>query len=150
MRAYWKPLATLLAAIVIALIPAPEGLAQHTWYYFAIVVGVIAGLMLEPLPGAAIGMIAATLVAILDEWVFFSPEQLAKPGHQSRQRVTGEGAFRVHQQHRVADPWRLHVRSSPVYFGSGCLPAGDYWRLGANFGVISIVAFLLIGVPLQF
>ncbi len=37
-----------------------------------------------------------------------------------------------------------------MYFGSGYLPAGDYRRLGANFGVISIVAFLLIGVPLLF
>lgn len=80
MRAYWKPLAPVLAAIVLALIPAPDGLAQHAWYYFAIFVGVIVGLMLEPLPGAAIGLIAVTLVAVLDEWVFFSPEQLAKPG----------------------------------------------------------------------
>ena len=37
---------------------------------------------------------------------------------------------------------------SPVYFGSGYLPAADYWRLGAIFGVIYIVVFLLIGVPL--
>ncbi|CAG9183088.1 L-tartrate/succinate antiporter [Cupriavidus laharis] len=36
--------------------------------------------MLEPLRGAAIGMIAVTMVAILGEWVFFSPEQLAKAG----------------------------------------------------------------------
>ncbi|KAF7962872.1 hypothetical protein AWV80_16160 [Cupriavidus sp. UYMU48A] len=57
----------MLAAIAIALIPPPEGLAQHTWYYFAIFVGVIVGLMLEPLSGGAIGMIAVTLVAILDE-----------------------------------------------------------------------------------
>jgi L-tartrate/succinate antiporter len=67
-------------AIVIAVIPAPEGLAQHTWYYFAIFAGVIVGLMLEPIPGAAIGLIAVTLVTVLAEWVFFSPEQLAKPG----------------------------------------------------------------------
>lgn len=80
MRAYWKPLAPLLAAIAIALIPAPEGLAQHTWFYFAIFVGVIVGLMLEPIPGAAIGLIAVTLVTVLCEWVFYSPEQLAKPG----------------------------------------------------------------------
>jgi L-tartrate/succinate antiporter len=83
MRAYWKPLAPVLVAIVLALIPAPDGLAQHAWYYFAIFVGVIVGLMLEPLPGAAIGLIAVTLVAVLDEWVFFSPEQLAKPGFNS-------------------------------------------------------------------
>ncbi|MGT2453977.1 anion permease [Cupriavidus basilensis] len=37
---------------------------------------------------------------------------------------------------------------SPVYFGSGYLPASDYWRLGAIIGVIYIAVFLMIGVPL--
>jgi L-tartrate/succinate antiporter len=36
---------------------------------------------------------------------------------------------------------------SPVYYGSGYLPSGDYWRLGAIFGAIFLAAFLLIGVP---
>jgi L-tartrate/succinate antiporter len=36
---------------------------------------------------------------------------------------------------------------SPVYFGSGYLPAADYWRLGAIFGVIYIVLFLVGVVP---
>jgi len=36
---------------------------------------------------------------------------------------------------------------SPVYYGSGYLPAADYWRLGAIFGVIFFVVFLVIGVP---
>jgi len=36
---------------------------------------------------------------------------------------------------------------SPVYYGSGYLPAKDYWRLGAIFGVIFFVALIVIGVP---
>jgi L-tartrate/succinate antiporter len=36
---------------------------------------------------------------------------------------------------------------SPVYYGSGYLPAADYWRLGATFGVIFFATFMLIGVP---
>ena len=36
---------------------------------------------------------------------------------------------------------------SPVYYGSGYLPARDYWVLGAVFGLIFIAAFLLIGMP---
>ena len=36
---------------------------------------------------------------------------------------------------------------SPVYYGSGYVPAKDYWRLGAIFGVLFIAALLAIGVP---
>jgi L-tartrate/succinate antiporter len=36
---------------------------------------------------------------------------------------------------------------SPIYYGSGYLPSADYWRMGAIFGAIYIVAYLLIGVP---
>ncbi len=74
-----KALAPVAAAVVIALIPAP-GLPQHTWYFFAIFTGVIVGLMLEPLPGGAIGLIGVTAVTVLSPWVLFSPEELAKPG----------------------------------------------------------------------
>ena len=80
MKLTWKHFAPIVVAIVIALIPAPAGLPQHAWYYFAIFAGVIVGLMFEPLPGGAIGLIGVTLVARLSEYVLFSPEQLAKPG----------------------------------------------------------------------
>jgi len=36
---------------------------------------------------------------------------------------------------------------SPVYYGSGYIPAKDYWRLGAIFGVVFFAALLLLGVP---
>jgi L-tartrate/succinate antiporter len=36
---------------------------------------------------------------------------------------------------------------SPVYYGSGYLPSADWWRLGALFGLIFLVVFLLVGVP---
>ena len=76
----WKAIAPFAVAIVIALIPAPAGLPLHAWYYFAIFVGVIVGLMFEPLPGGAIGLIGVTVVAVFSKWVYFSPDQLAKPG----------------------------------------------------------------------
>ena len=57
-----------------------RGMPQHAWYYFAIFVGVIVGLMFEPLPGGAIGLIGVALVALLSQYVFFSPDQLAKAG----------------------------------------------------------------------
>jgi len=76
----WKHFAPLIVGLIIALIPPPTGLPQYAWYYFAIFAAVIVGLMFEPLPGGAIGLIAVTLVARLSEYVLYSPEQLAKPG----------------------------------------------------------------------
>ena len=80
MRLPWKALAPVAVAALLALLPSPAGLAPHAWLYFAIFAGVIVGLMLEPLPGGAIGLIGATLVAVLSPWVLYSPAELAKPG----------------------------------------------------------------------
>src|SRR5688572_20739552 len=79
-RISWGAIAPIAVTIVLALIPPPDGLPQYAWYYFAIFVGVIIGLMFEPLPGGAIGLIGVTLVAILSPFVLFSPDQLAKTG----------------------------------------------------------------------
>jgi L-tartrate/succinate antiporter len=79
-RRWWRVLVPLTVAVVIALIPAPAGLAHYTWYYFAIFAGVVAALVVEPLPSPAIGLIGVTLVTVLAKWVFFSPEEMAKMG----------------------------------------------------------------------
>ncbi|HET9023089.1 MAG TPA: anion permease [Burkholderiaceae bacterium] len=76
----WKAALPIAVAVVLAIIPPPEGLAQHAWYFFAIFAGVIVALMVEPLPGAAIGLIGISLVAILAPYVLFGPAELAKPG----------------------------------------------------------------------
>src|SRR6476661_4356062 len=70
----WKAIAPIAVAIVLALLPAPSGLPQHSWYYFSIFAGVIVGLVLEPLPGAAIALIGLTLVNVLARFVLFSPD----------------------------------------------------------------------------
>jgi L-tartrate/succinate antiporter len=75
----WTSFLPVAIAIAIALIPPPEGLGSHAWYFFAIFAGVIAGLVVEPLPGPAIGLIAITIVAVLSRWVLFSPAELARP-----------------------------------------------------------------------
>jgi L-tartrate/succinate antiporter len=80
MKLSWKVLAPIAVAIILALLPAPAGLAPHAWYFFAIFAGVIVGLMLEPLPGGAIGLIGVTLVTVLAPWVLYAPADLAKPG----------------------------------------------------------------------
>ena len=75
-----KYLAPIAVALIVALVQAPEGLPQHAWYFFAIFTGVIAGLMLEPLPGAAVGLIGVVVATVLSPWVLYSAEQLGKAG----------------------------------------------------------------------
>jgi L-tartrate/succinate antiporter len=77
---WWRVALPFAVAIAIALLPAPHNLAQHAWYYFAIFAGVIAALVVEPLPNPAVGIIGVTLVAVLSGSVLFSPAEVAKPG----------------------------------------------------------------------
>jgi len=70
----------LLIAIVLALVPPPAGLGQHAWWYFSVFAGVVAALILEPVPPAATGFIAIALTAAISRWTLFSPQDLAKPG----------------------------------------------------------------------
>jgi L-tartrate/succinate antiporter len=85
----WRALVPLAVAAAVALIPHPDGLAPHAWYFFAIFAGVIVALMLEPLPGAAIGLIGVVLVAVLAPYVLFSPAELAKPGFKAANAALG-------------------------------------------------------------
>jgi L-tartrate/succinate antiporter len=78
-----KAVAPVAIAVVLALFPVPSGLAPHAWYFFSIFVGVIVGLILEPLPGAAIAVIGITVVTVLAPFALFSPQQLSEPGFRS-------------------------------------------------------------------
>ena len=83
MRSLVKPLAPVALAVVMALLPAPDGLPQHAWYFTAIFAGVVLALVLEPIPGALIGLVGVTVVAILAPWVLYSPEQLGRAGFRA-------------------------------------------------------------------
>jgi L-tartrate/succinate antiporter len=77
----WHTLMMLLPLLVgaaIALSPAPPGLAQHAWYYFAIFAAVITGLVVEPIPAAAVGLAGVTTAAVLARYVLFEPAQVAR------------------------------------------------------------------------
>lgn len=80
LRNYWRYLAPLAVILILALIPAPAGLELHSWLYFAVFMGVIVGLILEPVPGAVVAMLGISIIAILSPWLLFSPAQLAEPG----------------------------------------------------------------------
>ena len=88
----WKALLPPLIGIGIALLPAPAGLAPYAWHYFALFAAVVVALVLEPLPGGAVGLLGLTVAVILARYVLFSPEQLAKPGFTSL--IIGPGGVR--------------------------------------------------------
>ena len=78
MKSVWAKLAVvILVGVVLALLPPPAGLAPFAWYYFALFAAVVVGLILEPVPAAAIGLIGVALAAVLG--LVFSPQQLADP-----------------------------------------------------------------------
>jgi L-tartrate/succinate antiporter len=80
MRRSWRAILPVAVTVLLALLPAPPGLAQHAWYYFAIFAGVITGLLTEPLPGGAIGLIGIVVVTVLAPFVLYGAEDLARPG----------------------------------------------------------------------
>jgi L-tartrate/succinate antiporter len=123
----WKAIAPVAVAIVLAVLPAPSGLPHHAWYFFSIFVGVIVGLVLEPLPGAAIAMSGLTLVAVLAPYVLFSPQQMSQPGFRPP---------------RAALEWALSGYSNPtvwLIFGAFILALGyEKTGLGERIALILV------------
>ncbi|HBQ78370.1 MAG TPA: anion permease [Erwinia persicina] len=69
----------VLVAVLLLLVPVSQGLEPHVWHFFAIFVGVIVGLIFEPLPGAVIGLTGVVVIALFSQWLLFSPAELADP-----------------------------------------------------------------------
>ncbi len=83
----WKMVLPLLAPAAVAVLPAPAALPQHAWYYFAIFLGAVLALVLEPLPNAAVGVIGVAVCVALSRWVLFGPAELARPGFEPEARA---------------------------------------------------------------
>ncbi len=62
---YWKFVVPLLIGAGICLFPVPQGLQPNAWYYFGLFSAVIAALILEPIPAAAVGLIGVTVAGAL-------------------------------------------------------------------------------------
>jgi L-tartrate/succinate antiporter len=77
--ALWRIVLPFAISGALALMPAPQGLAQHAWYFFSFFAGVVAALVVEPIAVTAIGVIAISATAALSKWILFSPGQLANP-----------------------------------------------------------------------
>ena len=69
MKLNWKVVTPLVVWLVLVLwgvvFGAPQGLGINAWYYFAMFVAVILGLVLEPIPAAAIGLIGVAFGAAM-------------------------------------------------------------------------------------
>src|SRR3954452_15498446 len=75
----WRWGIPIAVTIVLGLLPPPTGLAQNAWNFFALFAGIVAALVLEPIPPAATGVLAITLGAVLSRWTLFGPRELADP-----------------------------------------------------------------------
>jgi L-tartrate/succinate antiporter len=74
----WRAGVPLAVWIVMSLLPAPGGLDVNAWRYFALFCGVILGLILEPMPAAAVGLLGVVIGTVLR--LPFTSAQLAAPG----------------------------------------------------------------------
>lgn len=74
----WRALVPIAVGTAVALVPVPHGLTVNAWMYFALFTAVVLGLVLEPIPAAAVGLLGVAVAALLR--LPFRPEQLAKAG----------------------------------------------------------------------
>ncbi len=74
----WKSILPLAVWLLIALIPAPAGLEPRAWVYFGLFCAVVLGLVLEPLPSAAIGLVGVVTATVLQ--LPFTAAQVAAKG----------------------------------------------------------------------
>ncbi|WP_337209678.1 DASS family sodium-coupled anion symporter, partial [Campylobacter molothri] len=61
---YVKLFIPFVVGLIVYFIPIPEGLNANAWLYFSIFIGLIIGLILEPISPALIGVIAVTLAVL--------------------------------------------------------------------------------------
>jgi L-tartrate/succinate antiporter len=139
----WQVITPIAVTLILALLPPPPGLAHFAWLYFSIFAGVIVGLILEPLPGAAIAMSGLTLVAVLGRLALFSPQQLSAPGFRPAS---------------AALTWALSGYSNPavwLIFGAFILALGyDRTGLGHRIALVIVKRMgkntLLLGYGITF
>jgi L-tartrate/succinate antiporter len=70
----------LAIGLAMAMLPPPAGLERYSWWYLSLFVTVIVGLIVEPVPAAAVGFLGVTAAAVLSRHVLYSPAQLAAAG----------------------------------------------------------------------
>ena len=87
----------IAVTVILALLPVPQGLTPKAWYYFAVFTGVVAGMILEPLPIPVVCIIG---LVVASSFGLVAP----KPGdHQM-------GTLWICEQHGLAYLCGIYVR----------------------------------------
>jgi L-tartrate/succinate antiporter len=60
----FKALLPIAVGATLALLPAPAGLTPNAWRYFALFAAVIVGLVTEPIPAAALGLLGVVVAGV--------------------------------------------------------------------------------------
>ena len=63
-RGWWRAAVPAAVWLAIEVLPVPSGLERSAWSYFAVFAAVVFGLVLEPIPAAAIGLVGVTVAAV--------------------------------------------------------------------------------------
>ncbi|MBZ7994682.1 DASS family sodium-coupled anion symporter [Campylobacter canadensis] len=77
LKKYYKFILPILVALIILIIPAPQGLSINAWIYFAVFMMVVIGLILEPIPGALVGLIGVGILI----WLKIGPKGSGDVNH---------------------------------------------------------------------
>ena len=85
LRRNWRAVVPLALLLLLLVLPAPQGLPIHAWRFLALFVSVICGIILEPLPGGAVGFIGVAVACLLAPYVLYGPNDLAAPGFSASQ-----------------------------------------------------------------
>jgi L-tartrate/succinate antiporter len=75
-RTFARVAPPIAVGVVIALAPAPQGLPLNAWRYFALFAAVMVGIVTEPIPAAALGLVGI-VVAAASGLVYASTSQAA-------------------------------------------------------------------------
>src|SRR6476659_11081536 len=60
-----RAVAPFVVGGAVLLVPTPEGLSANAWHFFALFLATITGVIAEPIPGAAIGLLGVCIAATL-------------------------------------------------------------------------------------
>ncbi|WP_120944098.1 SLC13 family permease [Helicobacter labacensis] len=61
----WRYFLPVMVAVGLWLLPTPEGLSPLSWLYFSIFMGMVLGLIIEPVPASFVAVIGVVLCVLL-------------------------------------------------------------------------------------